>query len=169
MTRHTKYLGLPSLITMNMKDTFAQIRTKVSRVVARWKNKLLSTAGKEFLIKSIAHAIPNYTMSLFRLPKGIVEDIHGLYRNFWQGFNKSKNQIHKKSCKGLCMPKAIGSLGFRDVELFNRALLAKQVWHLILNLDSLAFRVLRSQYFPRGNTLRIRLGYAPSYMWRSLF
>lgn len=91
---HAKYLGLPSSISRNKRGIFAPICTRVSGVVARWKDKLISAAGKEVLIKSVAQAILNYTISLFRLPKGIIEDIHGLYRDFWWGFNGSKNRIH---------------------------------------------------------------------------
>lgn len=121
---HSKYLGLPSSISRNKRGIFSPICTKVSVVVARWKDKLILTVEKEVLIKSMAQAIPNYTMSLFKLPKGTIEDIHALYRNFWWGFRKEKNRIHLKSWKALCLPKERG-LGFRDMELFNQALLAK--------------------------------------------
>lgn len=81
--RHAKYLGLPSSISRNKRDIFTPICMRVSGAVARWKDKMISTAGKEVLIKSVAQAIPNYMMSLFCLPKGIIKDTHGLYRDFW--------------------------------------------------------------------------------------
>lgn len=82
VARHLKYLGLPSFISKNKKDIFAPIILRVSGVVARWKDKLISAAGKEVLIKLVAQAIPTYTMSLFRLPKGIVGDVQLLYKGF---------------------------------------------------------------------------------------
>lgn len=63
---------------------------------------------------------------------------------------------------------AEGGLGFRDVEVFNLALLAKQGWRLIQYPDSLVARVMREKYFPIGSFLKASLGKAPSYAWRSI-
>lgn len=86
--------------------------------MAQWKDKLISVAGKEVLIKSVTQAILTYTMNLFWLPKGIVSDIQALYRDFWWSFNKDKNKIYWKFWQKLCTPKSRGGLGFRDVEAF---------------------------------------------------
>lgn len=51
-----------------------------------------------------------------------------------------------------------GGLGFRDIELMNQALLAKQVWRLVQNPDALVCKVLRSWYFSTGNVLKSYLG-----------
>lgn len=71
--RHSKYLGLPLSISRNRRDVFASISAWVSGVVPKWKDKLISSAEKEVLIKAVAQAIPNYTISIFRLPKVVVD------------------------------------------------------------------------------------------------
>ena len=50
-----------------------------------WKEKLLSSAGKEILIKAVAQAVPSYTMSCFKLPDTLCEELTGMVRQFWWG------------------------------------------------------------------------------------
>ena len=52
--QHEKYLGLPSLVGKNKRNTFNDIKEKLSKKLAGWKEKLLSKAGKEVLIKAVA-------------------------------------------------------------------------------------------------------------------
>ena len=59
-------------------------------------------------------------------------------------------------------------MGFRDVQAFNLALLAKQAWRLIHNTHSLFFRVCKSRYFPNCSFMDAELGSNPPYVWRSL-
>ncbi|GJR70490.1 hypothetical protein Tco_0016555, partial [Tanacetum coccineum] len=67
----------------------------------------------------------------------------------------------------MCMSKFRGGLGFRHLGLFNRSLLAKQVWRLITSLTTLAARILKARYFPRLSFFDAKIGYRPSYIWRS--
>lgn len=77
--------------------------------------------------------------------------------------------MHWFSWERLCDPKCEGGLGFREISFFNQALLAKQVWRLLQNPSSLAYRVLRGKYFVGENILRGILGSSLSYIWKSLF
>ena len=55
------------------RNTFIELKEKLARKLAGWKEKLLSRAGKEILIKAAAQAVPTYTMSCFKLPDSICE------------------------------------------------------------------------------------------------
>jgi hypothetical protein len=68
----------------------------------------------------------------------------------------------------LKQPKYAGGLGFRDLYVFNIAMLAKQGWRLIHNPDSLCAQILRGRYFPNGNVLQARAIAGISYTWRSI-
>jgi hypothetical protein len=46
--------------------------------------------AKEELIKSVAQAIPNHVMTVFKLPVGFHEDYTRLVRNFWWGDDEKK-------------------------------------------------------------------------------
>ena len=50
---YEKYLGLPSFIGRNKKACFTLIKERVWAKMQGWKEKLLSQAGKEIMIKSI--------------------------------------------------------------------------------------------------------------------
>lgn len=66
------------------------------------------------------------------------------------------------------MPKERGGLGFRDLHSFNLAMLAKQVWQLLENLDSLCAQILRAKYYPNGKLLEAKMKRGNSYTWQSI-
>jgi hypothetical protein len=62
-----------------------------------------------------------------------------------------------------------GGMGFRYLESFNKALLAKQCWRLLNNPKSLSASILKAKYFPFGSILDAPLGWRPSNIWRSIW
>lgn len=54
----------------------------------------------------------------------------------------------------------MGGLGFRDIELFNLALLARQAWRILTNPNYLSARILKSCYFPDRDIRHAQLGSA---------
>ena len=165
---HEKYLGLPSLVGRNKKNTFITIKDKLRKKLAGWKEKLLSKVGKEVLIKAVAQAIPTYTMSVFKLPDSLCEDLTSMIRNFWWGQRDDERKIAWMSWEKLCAPKSCGRMGFKKLKEFNLSLLAKQGWRLQQGHDSLVYKVLKAKYFPTSDFSQAVLGNNPSFTWRSI-
>jgi hypothetical protein len=59
--------------------------------------------------------------------------------------------------------KAHGGLGYRDLQNFNMALLAKQGWRLLQNPHSLVARIIKEKYHPGCSFMESELGNRPSY------
>ena len=130
-------MGLPALVGRAKKQSFIYLKERVWKKLQGWKEKLLSQAGRKVLIKSVIQAIPMYNMSCFKLPKGLVKELEILIWKFWWGYNGDNRKVHWVSWKKLYEAKEIGGMGFKEIEKFNDSLLAKQVWHMINNLDLL--------------------------------
>ncbi|CAL2238950.1 unnamed protein product [Prunus armeniaca] len=156
---HSHYLGLPMVLDKKKGASFNHLKERLWKKLQTWKGKLLSGAGKEILIKVVAQAIPIYTMSCFLLPKYVCEDLNKLVAQFWWNSSTENKKIHWMAWDKLCAPKEKGGLGFRNLHAFNLALLAKQGWRLLQNLDSLITRVLKAKYFPNHSFLETAAPY----------
>ncbi|XP_019160111.1 PREDICTED: uncharacterized protein LOC109156731 [Ipomoea nil] len=73
-----KYLGPPSFIGRNKKAAFSYIEDKITQRIGSWNKKLLSQAGKEVLLKSVAQAMSTFSMRVFLLPLSICSAIERL-------------------------------------------------------------------------------------------
>ena len=80
--QYEKYLGLPSMIGKGKKKAFNRLKDQVGRRIARWKGKLLSSAGREILIKTVAQATPMYTISCFKLPNSLCRELNAMVSSF---------------------------------------------------------------------------------------
>ena len=55
-----------------------------------------------------------------------------------------------------------------DLHLFNKALLAKQVWRIMTQPNLLVSKVLKKKYFPEGSILEGNAPKNASWIWQSL-
>ncbi|KAK2650302.1 hypothetical protein Ddye_017791 [Dipteronia dyeriana] len=55
----------------------------------------------------------------------------------WWASNEDKKRIHWVGASKVCLPKGCGGLGFKNLVVFNQALLAKQAWRLVKSKNSL--------------------------------
>jgi len=61
-----------------------------------------------------------------------------------------------------------GGLGFRDMKMFNQALLARQAWRLVAFTDSLCARLLKARYYPNGDLLDTAFPSVVSPTWKAI-
>ncbi|XP_062100125.1 uncharacterized protein LOC133806004 [Humulus lupulus] len=169
ITEHfEKNLGIPGLVGRSKRETFKSIKGRIWNKIKGWKRSMFSTAGKEVLIKAVVQAMPNYAMKCFRLPLNLINNIHSIAAKFWWGSSEKKRRIHWCKWEELCKRKFRGGLGFKDMELFNKAMLAKQCWRLERFPESLVAKVLKFSYHSNCDFLQAKKGSAPSFIWRSL-
>ncbi|CAM8999905.1 unnamed protein product [Rhodiola kirilowii] len=123
---HSKYLGLPLAVGQRKSDIFRYIIDKVWSRVNGWKEKLLSIAGKEVLIKSVLLATPLYSMSCFSLPGNVLNKLSSAVYSFWWANVGSDRGIHWVKKEKLEEEKIKGGLGFKNFKWMNEDLIAKQ-------------------------------------------
>lgn len=162
------YLGLPECFSESKVELFSFIKDMLKTRLSGWFARSLSLGGKEVLLKAVAMALPVYAMSCFKLTKTTISNITSAMSDFWWSSFEHKRQMHWVSWEKMCLSKANGGLGFKDMECFNQALLAKQAWKILQEPDSLLAKFIKSRYFPEENFLDASLGDRPSYAWRSI-
>ncbi|KAL0427154.1 UNVERIFIED_CONTAM: hypothetical protein Slati_2890200 [Sesamum latifolium] len=64
-----------------------------------------------------------------------------IWRRIFGGMKSSSHRLAKR----LCESKLVGGLGFRHLHLFNLAMLAKQLWHILRYPEESLSRVLRAR------------------------
>jgi hypothetical protein len=159
---YDKYLGLPTLVGKSRSLAFGGIKDRVWNCLNNWKTKFLMQVGNEILIKAMAQAIPIYCMSVFLLPKILCKEIEGMMQCFWWGHKENSSRIHWISWERIGISKTREGMGFRDLEVFNKALLSKQLWRLFQSPNSMVVRILKAKYYPSSSILEAKLGNRPS-------
>ncbi|XVF79104.1 hypothetical protein PTKIN_Ptkin14bG0192800 [Pterospermum kingtungense] len=162
------YLGMPLMFGCNQRTIFKKLKDCLHLKVEGSCNQFLSQSGIILLIQAVAQAISAYVMQCFKLPKTLLHEMEMIIAKFRWGSTSSRWKIHWKNWLFLCCSKLDGGAGFKDLESFNLALLARQWWRLIQKPSSLVFQVLRARYFPHTSLMRARHGNGESFLWASL-
>lgn len=92
-----KYIGLPQLVGGNKREAFQSVWDRVWNKLAEWNGRLSSHAGREMLIKAVALALSNYTMTVFQLPSTLCQDLESMLAQFWWGGDSEKKKLHWKA------------------------------------------------------------------------
>ena len=164
-TNPGSYLCVSFLWGKKRREVLNYIVDRVRGKLKSWKQQSLSYGGKEILIKVIASAVPTYLMACFKFPVQICNMLNASTANFLWGQKEDEKKIHWKSWMKLTMAKSLGGLGFKDVKIFNKALLAKQCWRLLNEPDALWAKVMKGIYFHDRSIFKARKGGRASWAW----
>ena len=163
-----RYLGLPTNVGCSSSEVFEFIPTRIRNLIGTWSGREASCAWRGVPLKSVAQAVPTYSMSCFLLSKTTCKKMRSPIANYWWGSSADSKHIHWLSWDRLTYPKALGGMGFRDMRNFNLAMLGKQGWRLMTNPDSLCARVLKGRYYHDGNFLTSTRRKHASHTWRAI-
>jgi len=76
--------------------------------------------------------------------------------------------MHWRKWTDIAYTKQGGGMGFKDLHLFNLAMLGKQGWRLLTRLESICARILRGKYFHNGSFMTTRKKRGSSHTWQSI-
>jgi hypothetical protein len=108
-----KYLGLPTAVGRNTKEAFEHIPSKIKDLMGGWGEKLLSGAGRETLIKSVAQSIPTYSMSCFLLSPSTCKKIASAISNFWWSSKSDRRGLHWRRGRSSLFPSVMAAWASR--------------------------------------------------------
>jgi hypothetical protein len=126
-----KYLGLPLHIHKLRRIDVQPLIDKIGARLPDWKGRLLSTAGRETMIKTVLSSQPIYHMTTFPEHKWLIRKIDRLRRSFlWRGETPDKiyGGHSLVNWPTACRPKIKGGIDILDLERFARVLRLRWLW-----------------------------------------
>ncbi|KAL9243816.1 hypothetical protein vseg_017658 [Gypsophila vaccaria] len=132
-----KYLGVPIQPGRLQKH---DCNILIERMVARIKSigaRKLSYAGRIVLINSVLNTLHNYWSSIFLLPKGVVNRVEALCRNFLWSNAADYQRTPLVAWDNVCCSKKEGGLGIKKAGVWNVAVVGKLVHWIYTKADRL--------------------------------
>ncbi|GJX19256.1 RNA-directed DNA polymerase, eukaryota [Tanacetum coccineum] len=136
------YLGVMVGGNMSLAKAWDSTIEKLSMRLSKWKLKTLSIGGRLTLLKSVLGSSPIYNMSLFKVPKSVLNKMENLRRNFFNGAQEGDRKIAWVKWHTVLAAKQFGGLGVSSFFALNRGLLAKWVWRFLSQDNSLWYQVI---------------------------
>ncbi|CAA7028698.1 unnamed protein product [Microthlaspi erraticum] len=112
--------------------------------------------------------MPTYTMTCFKLPASLYKRIQSALTRFWWDGNQENKKMSWISWKKMIKSKRDGGLGFRDLQHFNDALLAKVSWRILSTPSCLLARILLNKYCHDKSFLECGTPSTASHGWRGI-
>nr|GEU77836.1 RNA-directed DNA polymerase, eukaryota [Tanacetum cinerariifolium] len=153
MKAHFMYLGVMVGGNMSLVKAWDTTIDNLLKRLSKWKRKTLSIDGCLTLLKSVLGSSPIYNLSLFKVPKTVLNKMENLRWNFFNGNQEGYRKIAWVKWHTVLASKQYGGLGVSSFFALNRGLLAKWVWCFLSQDNSLWYRVIFSIHNSGSSTL----------------
>ncbi|XP_060182394.1 uncharacterized protein LOC132612068 [Lycium barbarum] len=145
-----KYLGIPLSTKKLSIIQWQPLINKITNRIDSWTAKKLSYAGRIQLVQSVIFGIQAYWAQLFPIHVHVLKVIDAYYRSYiWFG----TNTITKRALVAwdkCCLPKSMGGMNLINLQLWNRAVLAKTCRDLDHKQDKLWIKCIHAYYIKGG-------------------
>nr|GEY18060.1 RNA-directed DNA polymerase, eukaryota [Tanacetum cinerariifolium] len=135
-----KYLGITVGGSASLVKSWDETINKLKLRLSNWRLKTLSIRGRFTLIKSVLGSTPIYNMSLYKVPKTVLNAMESIRRNFFNGIQDGDKKISWIKRAKVLASKDHGGLGVSSFYALNMALLSKWVWRFLSRDNSIWFR-----------------------------
>lgn len=164
-----RYLGVPLITTKLRAADCGPLIERITKKVKSWTNKALSYVGRSHLIQSILFSMQVYWSSLFILPKKVNREIDSILKAFlWSGTDL-KTHSAKIAWDSVCAPKNEGGLGFKSLDIWNKAAIAKHIWFFFSGGEGSMWCQWVKSYLLKGKSFwKVKVPNDPSWVWRKL-
>ncbi|GKE37099.1 RNA-directed DNA polymerase, eukaryota, reverse transcriptase zinc-binding domain protein [Tanacetum coccineum] len=154
------YLGTKVGGAMSRIKSWDEIVSNFGSRLSKWKIKTLSIGGRMTLIKSVLGSLPIYHVSIYKVPKKVINRLESIRCHFFNGVDHlSKKPIWIKWKKVLAL-KDKGGLGISSFYALNRALLFKWIWRFHTQGSSLWAKVIKGIHGEDGKIGHDNLGFS---------
>jgi hypothetical protein len=90
-------------------EHFQPILGRFIKRLINWADKFMSHAAKDTLITSVAQALPNHVMSVFKMSPCFYEQYERLIHDFLWGDEQGKRKVHWLACENMIKLKGGGA------------------------------------------------------------
>ncbi|GKC95436.1 RNA-directed DNA polymerase, eukaryota [Tanacetum coccineum] len=93
LNKQFQYLGVTVGVSSSRLKSWDDIISKLKSRLSKWKVKTLSIGGRLTLLKSVLGATPIYSMSIFKVPHGVLKVMESIRARFFNGADQLDNKI----------------------------------------------------------------------------
>ena len=115
-----RYLGVNSIHGRVTQDLFSNVVESIASRLEGWKMKILSSVGRQVLVRSVLNTVPFYTMQTTLIPMGICYKIEMLMRRFLWGGTSQQRATSLVICDKVTTSIDWGGIYYRRSKVFGQ-------------------------------------------------